>query len=138
MRWLGSSLVALCLSSSSLPAADLAPATVAKFLRVIVQGTGVSGVACDDKEIEGQLTSLGVTVDAHSRLVWTENENDIRRLAKTHHFVVCGSRKGIESGAVLALTAENGHPVMMINPKALKESGLALPDSVLKLTKMAL
>jgi hypothetical protein len=123
---------------SGLSAGDLSSATVAKFLRVILQGAGVKSVACADKEIQAELTALGVTVDPDSRVVWVDADKDIPMPVKLGKCVICGTRSGARAGASLALLSEDGRPVILVNPKALAASHVTLPDSVLKLAKVSL
>lgn len=123
--------------TGSLWAGDLAPATIAKFIRVVVQGAGAKSVACADKEIAGELAGLGVTVEADAKVVWSESDKDIPRLAKQGKLVICGSRNLMAQGASVGVTAEGGRPVLLVNPKALAATGVVLPDSIIKLAKVA-
>ena len=119
-------------------ASDLGADTVAKLIRVVMQGTGSTSVACDDPEIASKLAKLGVTIDTAAKIVWTEKEQDIPGLARAGKFVICGSRKGTQTGAVMAMVNEGGHPAIMINKRALAATHLSLPDAILKLAKEAL
>jgi hypothetical protein len=128
----------LIIACAPLSAGDLSSTTVAKFLRVILQGAGVKGVACADKEVQAELAGLGVPVDPDSKVVWVDSDKDIALLARLGKCVICGTRSGARAGAALALLSEDGRPVILVNPKALAASHLTLPDSVLKLAKVSL
>ena len=113
------------------------PAQEAKFIRVVVQGAGAKGVAGADKELAGELANLGVPVDPDSKVVWSDSDKDIPRLAKQGKLVICGSRNLMPLGASIGVTAEGGRPVLLVNPKALSATGVVLPDSLIKLAKVA-
>lgn len=127
-------LVCAC---AQLPAGDLAAPTLAKFLRVLLQATALKGVACPDKELAGELTNLGVALDPDAKMVWADSPADVARLAKQGRLVVCGTRGLLASGASLAVVAEGGRPAIYANPKAITATGLALPDSIMKIVKVA-
>ena len=123
--------------SGSLLAGDLAAPTLAKFLRVLVQATGVKGVACSDKELAGELANLGVALEPDSKLVWVDSDKDLQRLAHQGKAVVCGTRGLLAAGACVAVVAEGGRPVIYVNPKGIAAAGITLPDSVMKIAKVA-
>lgn len=64
--------VLLC---GALPASanDMAAATLAKFIRIVLQSTGVPAIACANKEIAGELANLGVALAADSKVAWVDN-----------------------------------------------------------------
>jgi len=118
-------------------AGDLAAPSQAKFLRVVVQATGSTGVACASKELAGELTTLNVTLNPGSKVIWVESDKEIGHLVKEGRIVVCGSHALLVAGACLAVVAEGGRPVIYVNPKALAAAGATLPDNIMKIAKVA-
>ena len=131
-------LIGLCVCGA-LSASDLAVLTLAKFLRVLVQSTGTKAVGCENKELAGELSNLGVLVekDAEAKVVWVDSAKELSHLVKEHKFVVCGDRGLLAEGACLALVAEGGWPVIYRNAKSITASGITLPDAILKISKVA-
>jgi hypothetical protein len=133
IRWI---LPVACLSAT-LPAADLAPPTVAKFVRLVVAaGGGVAKVHCPDKEIAAELRALGLVIDPEGAVVWAGSDRDAVKYGKLGKLVICGQRDFLASGASIALIAEGGRPAIYISPRNLGGTGFILPDSVLKLAKV--
>jgi len=126
---------ALC-ACGHLCAGELGAPTTAKFIRMVLVGTGTKAVICADKEIAGELANLGVSVEAEAKVAWADQAADVARLAKGR-LVICGTKGLLNSGAALAVVAEGGHPVIYVNPKAGAGSGLTLPDNILKIAKVA-
>ena len=120
-----------------LAAGDLAAPTLAKFIRVLLAGTATKGVACGDKELGGELANLGVATDPEAKVVWTDTEKDLARLARQGKLIICGTKALLAEGAAVALVAEGGHPAIYVNMKSLAASGLTLPDSIMKIVKVA-
>ena len=120
-----------------LAAGELAAPTVAKFIHVILKGTGTKSVACADKAIAGELANLGVTVEGDSKIAWADTDKEVAALAKQGKLVVCGTRSLLGSGAGLAVVAEGGRPVIYLDHKAVAASGVTLPDTIVKLSKVA-
>jgi len=130
-------LIALAAACGQLAAGDLASATTAKFVRVILLGTGVKTVACADRDLAWDLGQLGVVLDPDSKVAWADTEKDVARFAKGGKLVICGSKALLASGATLAVAAEGGHPVIFANLRALAATNMTLPDNILKLAKVA-
>jgi len=130
IRWF---LPVLC--SSILHAGDLAAPTVAKFIRVIASSGG-GKAACRDKEVAAELATLGVPVDAESKVVWVTLEAEVGKLAKLGRLVVGGKLEMLAAGASVALVAEGGRPTIYVSAKNLAGTGVTLPDSVLKISKV--
>ncbi len=117
-------------------AADLAAATAAKIIRVIAQASGVAKVECADKEVAGELSSLGVGTDPESKVCWAASEKEVAHLAAQHKLVICGKEEWLGQGAGVALTAEGGRPAIFISVKNLTAAGVTLPDSIVKISKV--
>lgn len=115
---------------------ELAAPTSAKIIRVIVQATGVGKVACTDKELVGELSGLGVPTDPGAKVCWAGNDKDVVRLAGEHKLVICGNQDWLAMGAAVALTAEGGRPAIYLNVKNLAATGITLPDSIVKISKV--
>jgi hypothetical protein len=131
-RW-GKLLLLLGLSAS-LGAGELAPATAAKIIRVIVLGSGGSKVDCQNKEIAADLS--GVAIDPEAKVAWADTDKDVARLAKLGKLVVCGNLDWLGSGASVAVVSEGGRPSITISPRNLATSGVTLPDPIVKISKV--
>ena len=127
-------LVCVC---GPLVAGDLAAPTLAKFIRVLLVGTATKSVACGDKELGGELANLGVATDAEAKVVWADTPKDLARVARQGKLVICGTKAFLGEGAAVALVAVGGHPAIYINMKSVAASGLTLPDSIMKIVKVA-
>jgi hypothetical protein len=125
----------ICLGTALL-AGDLAPSIEAKMVRAIVGASGGGKVECDNKELAGLLTGLGVSVDPSAKLAWADSDKDASRLSKQGKLVMCGNQDWFAQGAALAFTAEGGRPVIYLNLTNLALSGISLPDSIVKLSKV--
>ena len=131
LRVLPWALLATCLC-----AGELAAPTAAKFIRVIVQASGGSKAACVEKEIAGELSGLGVAIDPEAKVCWAASEKDVARLAGLKKLVICGNPDWITQGASVAVTAEGGRPAIYISLKNLGATGVTLPDSIVKISKV--
>ena len=125
----------LCLCAP-LPAGDLGAATVAKIIRVMAVGTGSKAVACEEKDIAGELANLGVALDPGARLAWAGSDKEASRLGKEGRLVMCGNPDWLALGAGAAITAEGGRPAIYLNLKNAGASGLTVPDSIVKISKV--
>jgi hypothetical protein len=115
---------------------DLAPATAAKLIRVIVQASGQSKVACTEKELAGELATLGVGAEPDAKVIWATAPKDVARLAAQHRLVVCPNPDWLAEGASVAITAEGGRPSIYLQVKNLAGVGVTLPDSIVKISKV--
>jgi hypothetical protein len=123
------------LCSTLLQAGDLAAPTVAKFIRVIASSGG-GKAACRDRDVAAELATLGVAVDPESKVVWVSLEAEVGKLARMGRLVICGKLELLAAGASVALVAEGGRPTIYISAKNLAGTGVALSDSVLKISKV--
>ena len=115
---------------------ELAPPTAAKFIRVIAQASGESKAACSDKEIAGELATLGVGAGADAKVTWAASSKEVARLAAQHKLVVCPNPDWLAEGASVAITAEGGRPSIYLQMKNLANAGVTLPDSIVKISKV--
>jgi hypothetical protein len=127
--------LSLCLSTN-LFAGELAAPTVAKIIRVIAAASGSAKVGCADKEIAGELSGLGLATDPEAKVCWAGNEKEVVRLAGLHRLVLCGNQDWLGQGASVALTAEGGRPSIYLQMKNLGGTGITLPDSIVKISKV--
>lgn len=118
-------------------AETLPAATAAKFVRIIAQASGAAKVECADKELAGELATQGIGLDATCKVAWAANEHEVARLAKQGKLVITGKVELLAAGASLAIAAEGGRPVIYVNPRNLAGTGIALPDSIVKIAKVA-
>ena len=125
----------VCLAAT-LAAGELAPTTEAKFVRVITVASGGGKVECANKEIAGELTSLGLALDPEAKVAWADTDKDVVRLAKLGRLVICGNVDWLAQGAAVAIVAEGGRPSISISLRALANAGVSLPDAVLKISKV--
>jgi hypothetical protein len=125
----------VCLSTA-LVGGELAPPTAAKIIRVIVQASGGSKAECGDKEIAGELSSLGVAADPEAKVCWAGSDKEVARLTGKHKLVICGNPDWLAQGAAVALTAEGGRPSIYLSIKNLAAAGVTLPDSIVKISKV--
>jgi len=124
------------LLSTCLLGGDLAAPTTAKFIRVIVQASGGGKVGCADKEIAGELTGLGVATDPEAKVCWAGSDKDVIRFVGLRRLVICGNPDWLSQGASVAVTAEGGRPAIYLNLKNLGATGVTLPDSIVKISKV--
>ena len=92
----------VCLGTALL-AGDLAPSTEAKVIRTIVAASGGGKVECDNKELAGLLTGLGVVLDSGAKLAWADTDKDAARLSKQGKLVICGNQDWFAQGAAVAV-----------------------------------
>ena len=135
MSTLGKWFPLVCLGTSLL-AGELAPSTEAKVIRTIAMASGGGKVECADKELAGLLTGLGVSLDAGAKLAWADTDKDVARMSKQGKLVMCGNQDWFAQGAAMAVTAEGGRPVIYLQMTNLALSGVSLPDSIVKLSKV--
>jgi len=110
---------------------------VAKTPRVVAACGGSAGrIACQDGEVAAELRRLGVTVDPKAPIVWATSDREVAQSATPGRLVVCGHPGLLAKGAALAITAEGGRPAIYIHPGHMASSGLTLPDSVVKISKV--
>ena len=136
MRFQALGLLSLFCLPIPLCAGELAAPTVAKIIRVIAQASGVAKVECGDKEIAGELSGLGVGNDPDSKICWAGSEKEVARFAAQHKLVICGNPDWLAQGASVALTAEGGRPAIFLSIKSLGPTGITLPDSIVKISKV--
>lgn len=126
-------LFQLACLSTSLMAGELAPPTEAKFIRVIVFATSGAKVDCSDRDIQAELPGVGLVNDASAKVAWAGSEKEVSRLAKQGKLVICGNPDWFPDGAGVAITADGGRPTIQLNMKAIGNSGMSLPDTIIKL-----
>jgi hypothetical protein len=129
-------LFPLAFLCTGLGAGELAAPTAAKIIRVIVQASGGGKVECGDKEIAGELSTLGVSVEQAAKTCWAGSEKEAARLAGQKKLVICGNPDWLTTGAAVAITAEGGRPAIYLSIKNLGAIGVTLPDSIVKISKV--
>ena len=115
---------------------ELAPPTTAKFIRVIATASGSPQVACADREIAGELATLGVATEANAKVAWAGSLKDVKQSAAQHRLVICPNPDWLPEGAAVAITAEGGRPSIYLSMKSLASAGITLPDSIVKISKV--
>ncbi len=120
-----------------LRAEDVAPADLVKFVRLLTSSTGQSGFACgSNMSLRFKLESMGLSTAPTSKIAWASTEAEVKTLKAASRMVVVPKLEWLKIGASAAIVLEGGKPVMYLNLANVKASGLTLPDSVIKASKI--
>lgn len=131
-------LLGALLGSSRLSAGEVGSPVLAKLLRVLAISAGGSGkVACNDRELTARLQDLGVAEDQGAKIAWAANKAEAAAFAKQGRLVVCEQLDFIACGACVVITAEGGRPAIYFNSTNLATARMALPDALVKISKVA-
>jgi hypothetical protein len=124
-------------SALGLSAEDVASDALVKFVRLLVSSTGQSGFACgSNMSLRFKLESMGLSTAATSKLVWASSEAEVKAMKAANRMVVVPKLEWLKLGGAVAIIQEDGKPVMYLNMANVKASGLTLPDSVIKASKV--
>lgn len=121
----------------SLGAQELNPETQAKFLKILLSSSGQFGFHCDDPGLRKQLEANGIAVSDGFKMAWAASEAEVKTLKAQGKLVIVPKTAWLKTGGALALVAEDGKPVIYINPAHVKASGMTLPDTIVKMAKTA-
>jgi hypothetical protein len=128
-------LPALC--GGMLQADDLAPATLAKILKLVMTDAREPDIACTDAQLKGELVKARVALHPDSRIVWVKSPEEAASFATSSRITIGGKVALLKSGAIVALVSEGGRPVFYINKEGAMARRVALPHSILQLGKVA-
>lgn len=124
-------------SALGLRAEDVAPAELVKFVRLLTSSTGQSGFACgSNMSLRFKLESMGLSTAPASKIAWASTEAEVKALKAAGKMVVVPKLEWLKLGASAAIVMEDGKPVMYLNLANVKASGLTLPDTVIKASKV--
>lgn len=129
-------LMTLVLSAFLMPAlqgGELPLPNAAKLLSMVAKSSNDGPrVNCKDAAMAAELQKLGIEVSSAARILWTESAAEAR-LFSTQGKCVVGPNPGLlPAGASLVIFEEGGRPKLMVNPRNLQKSGVALSDQILK------
>jgi hypothetical protein len=125
------------LSGGMLQADDLAPATLAKILKLVMTDAKEPGIACTDPQLRHELAKVGVALHPDSRIVWVKSPEEAASFATSSRITIGGRVALLQSGAIVALVSEGGRPAFYINKQGAMARRVALPHSILQLGKVA-
>lgn len=135
MRRIWLSAVAFLLSFG-LCAEDLAPDVQAKFVKTLVSATGQFGFACNnDPNLKKALEAAGVSVSPGFKLAWAATEDEVKKLKADGRLVVVPKLAWLKLGGSIAIVEEEGKPTFVIHMANAKATGMALPDTIVKIAK---
>ena len=124
------------LCGTMLRADDLAPATLAKILKLVLADAKETGIACSDPQVKMELAKLGVSVDPESRIVWVRSAQELAKYAGTNRLTISGRVSDLKSGAIVALVGEGGHGVFYTSRANAVANQVTLPAALMKLGKV--
>jgi hypothetical protein len=120
-----------------LRAEDLAPATLAKILKLVLTDARESSIACSDPMVKPELEKLGVVMNPESRIVWVKSSQDKAKFRGTNRLTISGQVSDLSSnGVVVALVGEGGHSVFYISKANVAENKVTLSNAIAKLGKV--
>jgi hypothetical protein len=129
------SLLLVSLVSAAAPAVSTGELT--SFLKVISASAGAPGrIACRDMDLSFELKKNGLSPDAKAPLAWAANEDQLRTFLAEGKLVVGGNAAMLTAGAAIAITKENGKPVILVSAKNVAAAGVTLSDALLKISKL--
>lgn len=120
-----------------LQADDLAPATLAKILKLVMSDAKEPDMACTDPQLRGELVKAGVTLHPDSRIVWVKSPEEAASHATSSRITIGGKVALLKSGAIVALVSEGGRPAFYVNKEGARARRVSLPHSILQLGKVA-
>jgi len=124
------------LCGSMLRAEELAPATLAKILKLVVTDARESSIACTDPMLRPELEKLGVKVDPESRIVWVKSPQEKSKFRGTNRLTISGQVSDLTNGVVVALVGEGGHGVFYISKANVADNKITLSTAIAKLGKV--
>lgn len=120
-----------------LHADDLAPATLAKILKLVMTDAKEPDIACTDPQLRLELAKVGVPLHPDSRIVWVKSPEEAASFATSNRITLGGKVALLKNGAIVALVSEGGRPAFYINKQGAMARRVALPQSILQLGKVA-
>jgi len=124
----------LCLNL--LHAEDLAPATLARILKLVVVDAKETSIACTDPQLRFELGKVGLTVDPEARIVWVKTAQEKAKYKGSSRLTISGQVADLNAGVIVALVGEGGHGVFFISKANADANKVVLPGAVIKLGKV--
>lgn len=122
--------------SSALPAAEIPPEMLAKFVKILCGSAGGgTKVASKDAALNGKLTEAGLSIDAGSKIAWAASEADVAAYKAAGKLVICPKLEWLTKGGSVAIVEEGGRPQIILHMGNIEASGVKLSDSILKIGK---
>lgn len=105
-----------------------------KFLKILMSATSQYGIACKDAGVKAKLESVGVNIAPTWKLAYATSEEDVKAYRKAGKLVFVNNPAWLDSGAGIAATEVDGKPQIRLNTANVKASGLALSDTIIKMS----
>jgi hypothetical protein len=122
--------------SSLVRAEDLAPATAAKILKLVLADARETSIACSDPFVKAELVKLGVTLDPESRVAWVKTPQEKAKYRGSTRLTISGQVSDLSGGVIVALVGEGGRSVFYFSKANADENKVKLPAAILKLGKV--
>jgi hypothetical protein len=124
------------LCGAMLHAEDLAPATLAKILKLVMTDAKESGIACNDPLLKLELAKIGVSLNPESRIVWVKSTQEKAKFRGTNRLTIGGQVSDFSEGVVIALVGEGGRCAFYVSKVNADANKVVLPTAVMKLGKV--
>lgn len=120
----------LLMVSTSVPAGELPLTLQAKFIKILVAG---SGIVCHGADLTNELKALGIAVSPSAKFAFAANESELK--AMKGKLIIVPSLDLLPKGGSIAIVEENGKPQIYLHMGNIAASGVVLSDSLLKIGK---
>ena len=124
------------LCGSMLRAEDLAPATLAKILKLVLTDAKEPSIACSDPMVRLELEKLGVSINPESRIVWVKTPQEKSKFRGSNHLTIGGQVSDLNSGTVVALVSEGGLGVFYVSRANAAANKVTISNAIAKLGKV--
>jgi len=115
---------------------DLAPATVAKILKLVLTDAHETTLACSDPFLKAELLKLGVVTDPESRIVWVKTPQEKAKFRGTDRLTISSQVSDLSAGVIVALVGEGGRSVFYVSKANAQANKISLPTGISKLGKV--
>jgi hypothetical protein len=117
-------------------AEDLAPATLAKILKLVLADARESSIACADPQLKLELGKLGVAIDPDARIVWVKTPQEKTRVRGSNRLSISGQVSDLSAGIIVAMVGEGGRCVFYVSKANADASKVSVPTAIIKLGKV--
>jgi len=124
------------LCGSLAQAEDLAPATVAKILKLVLADAKEAAIACTDPFLMAELGKLGVPIDPTSKVVWIKTAQEKAKYRGSDRLTISGQVADLSGGVIVALVGEGGRSVFYVSRANAQANKISLPTGISKLGKV--
>lgn len=115
---------------------ELAPATAAKILKLVLVDAHESTIACSDPFLKAELLKLGVVMDPESKIVWVKTPQEKAKYRGTDRLTIGCQVSDLTLGVIVALVGEGGRSVFYVSKANAQASKVSLPMGISKLGKV--